>query len=110
MLCHWESGCDQITAVSPNCSVTCNLFFWTIDAWYPVQFCVLVPVVKTGNVSSIENYRAIALARILSKVLQLILLDCFQEYLATTEHQFGFKNKHCNINRGKLFVKQFLFI
>lgn len=80
------------------------------DAWCPAQSCVLVPVVKTGNVSNIENYRPIALARILSKVLQLILLDRFQEYLATTEHQFGFKNKHRTINRGKLFMKQFLFI
>lgn len=105
MLCHWETGCDPITAehlkyASHRTAVLpVHLIFWTIDAWRPAHFyaaCVLVPVVrnKTANISSIENHRPIALASILSKVAQLILLDCFQEYLATAEHQFGFKNKH----------------
>lgn len=57
---------------------------------------LLVPVIKdkTCKVSSIDNYRPIALASILSKVLEGILLDRLQEYVVTADNQFGFKNKH----------------
>ncbi len=57
---------------------------------------VLVPVVKdkTGKISSLENYRPIALASVLSKVLEQILLDRLQQYIVTTDNQFGFKSKH----------------
>uniref|UniRef100_A0A8C2IQZ7 Uncharacterized protein n=1 Tax=Cyprinus carpio TaxID=7962 RepID=A0A8C2IQZ7_CYPCA len=38
---------------------------------------LLVPVIKdkTGKISSIENYRLISLASVMSKVLEIILLD-----------------------------------
>ena len=41
---------------------------------------VLVPVVKdkTGKISSLENYRQIALASVLAKVLEQIILDRLQ--------------------------------
>ena len=57
---------------------------------------VLVPVIKdkTGKISSIENYRPIALASVLSKVLEQVLLDRLQQYVITTDNQFGFKSKH----------------
>lgn len=53
---------------------------------------LLVPVIKdkTCKVSSIDNYRPIALASI-SKVLERILLE---RHVKTTDNQFGFKNKH----------------
>ena len=56
---------------------------------------LLVPVVKnkTGKISSKENYRPIALASILSKVLEIIILDRISEYAVTTDNQFGFKSK-----------------
>ena len=57
---------------------------------------LLVPVVKekTGKISSIDNYRPIALASVLSKVLERILLERMQDYILTTDEQFGFKSKH----------------
>ncbi len=57
---------------------------------------LLVPVIKdkTGKISSTENYRPIALANILSKVFEHILMDGLKEYLVTTDNQFGFKRKH----------------
>lgn len=119
------------TAVSPV-----HLFFWTTDAWRPAQFYaarVLVPVVKnrTANVSGIENYRPIALASILSKVVRLILLgqntsthstDMCIYALKEVENTYRKKNSSMflcfldaskafdRINHGKLFMKQFPFI
>ena len=57
---------------------------------------LLVPVVKnkTGKLTSIDNYRPIALATIVSKVLEGILMERLNEYIATTDNQFGFKKKH----------------
>ena len=56
----------------------------------------LVPVIKdkAGKVGSMDNYRPIALASILSKVLERVLLDRLCEYIYTTDNQFGFKAKH----------------
>lgn len=56
---------------------------------------LLVPVIKdkTCKVTSIDNYRPIALASI-SKVLERILLERLQVHVKTTDNQFGFKNKH----------------
>ena len=56
----------------------------------------LVPVIKdkAGKVGSMDNYRPIALASILSKVLERVLLDRVSEFICTTDNQFGFKAKH----------------
>lgn len=56
----------------------------------------LVPVIKdkAGKIGSLDNYRPIALASILSKVLEKMLLDRLSEFIYTTENQFGFKAKH----------------
>ncbi len=56
----------------------------------------LVPVVKdkAGKISSLENYRPIALASIVSKVLESIMLDRISESIYSTDNQFGFKAKH----------------
>ena len=53
---------------------------------------LLIPVVQ--NKTSIDNYRPIALASILSKVLEGILMDRLAYYIASTDNQFGFKSKH----------------
>lgn len=53
---------------------------------------LLVPVVKdkTGKFSSVENDRPVALASVLSKVLESFSPDRRQEYILTTDDQFGF--------------------
>ena len=57
---------------------------------------LLVPVLKdkAGNVSCMDNYRSIALASILSKVVENILLDRVTGYLSFCDNQFGFKPNH----------------
>ena len=54
---------------------------------------ILVPVIKdkAGKVGSIDNYRPIALASVLSKELERILLDYLSYFILTTDYQFGFK-------------------
>ena len=57
---------------------------------------VLVPIIKNkcGNINVKENYRPIALASILSKVLELVILNRIEDFLITNDNQFGFKKGH----------------
>ena len=57
---------------------------------------VLVPIVKnkSASICSKSNYRPIALASIVSKVLEKIIYDRIAVYLTTCSNQFGFKAKH----------------
>ena len=54
---------------------------------------VLVPIIKdnTGRIDRIDNYRPIALASVVSKVVERILLDRISHFLETWSNQFGFK-------------------
>ena len=56
----------------------------------------IVPVVKnkSGNLSDSNNYRPIALATIVSKILESVLLIKWGEYLTSCDNQFGFKSSH----------------
>ena len=56
----------------------------------------IVPIIKNkcGSISSSNNYRPIALATIISKLLESILLMKCEEYLCTSANQFGYKKAH----------------
>ena len=56
---------------------------------------VLIPIIKDkkAKISSIDNYRPVAIASVVSKVVERILLDRLSEYLDTMGNQFGFKPK-----------------
>ena len=56
---------------------------------------VLVPVIKNKSrrINDSDNYRPIALASIVSKVAEKVILNRTSEFLLTTCNQFGFKNK-----------------
>ena len=56
----------------------------------------LVPIIKSksGLISSNDNYGPIAIASILSKVLELIILERIELFVYTHENQFGFKKQH----------------
>lgn len=49
---------------------------------------------KAGRMGSLDNYRPIALASIVSKVLERILLGRIQDLINSPDNQFGFKSKH----------------
>ena len=57
---------------------------------------VLVPIIKNkaGNVNSKNNYCPIALASVLSKLIEYIMLNRMDDLLTTTYNQFGFKKYH----------------
>lgn len=54
---------------------------------------IVIPVPKDVNkdLSSVDNYRPITLSPMISKVLELVLLNKFQRYLFSDKLQFGFK-------------------
>ena len=54
----------------------------------------IVPIVKnkSGNLSDSNNYRPIALAAIVSKILESVILIKCGEYLTSSDNQFGFKS------------------
>ena len=56
---------------------------------------LIVPVIKdkAGNINSKDNYRPIALASIVSKIVETIMLTRMETHLVTQANQFGFKNK-----------------
>ena len=57
---------------------------------------LIVPVIKdkAGNINAKDNYRPIALASIISKVVEMIMLNRMETFLLTQPNQFGFKKKH----------------
>jgi hypothetical protein len=56
----------------------------------------IIPVLKNkcGDITDQNNYRPIAITNVLSKVLELLILERCESYLYTTDNQFGFKRKH----------------
>ncbi len=58
---------------------------------------VLIPIIKDkkAKISSIDNYRPVAIASVVSKVVERILLDRLSEYMDTmgNQLQFSFKLK-----------------
>ena len=57
----------------------------------------LVPLLKNkaGNISDVNNYRAIALSNSISKLLEDVLLQSIKQYDTFDDmHQFGFKKQH----------------
>ena len=57
---------------------------------------IIVPLVKNkcGNLTDKNNYRPIVLSSITSKVFEHIILLRLEEYLCTTDNQFGFMSGH----------------
>ena len=54
---------------------------------------VLIPIIKDkkANINSIDNYRPVAIASVVLKVVERILLDRLSEYMDTISNQFGCK-------------------
>ena len=65
---------------------------------------VLVPVIKdkSGRINAKDNYRPIALASIVSEVVENILWDRMSMFLVTRPNQFGF-NFACYLDASKAF-------
>ena len=59
----------------------------------------IVPIVKNkwGNLSNSNNYRPMAIATVTSKVLESLNLVKCEEFLYTSDNQFGFKSGHSTV-------------
>ena len=57
---------------------------------------VIIPLLKckSKDPADVNNYRPIAIATALSKVLEKVLLSLLARYLWTADSQFGFKRAH----------------
>lgn len=57
---------------------------------------ILVPLLKDkkGDISAKNNYRPIAITNVMSKLLEILILQKYRNVLVTTDNQFGFKEKH----------------
>lgn len=56
----------------------------------------IIPLVKNkcGDLTNVQNYRPIAIASSVSKVLERCILNSCSDLLSTSDNQFGFKQKH----------------
>ena len=65
----------------------------------------IVPICKnkSGNMSDTSNYRPVAVATVVSKVLEHFILSNISIFLGTTDNQFGFKADHSTDQCSFLF-------
>ena len=62
---------------------------------------VLIPILKSSkcDITDPDNHRPIAVTCIMSKILQLVLLEKYRNCLLTTDNQFAFRKsnstEHC---------------
>ena len=53
----------------------------------------MLPLVKdsAGNIADAKNYRPISLTTVVSKLIELIILNRYESILISCDNQFGFK-------------------
>ena len=97
-----SAGPDGISAehlkyAGPKLVVLLSLLFnaMLIHGFLPndLMKCELIPVIKDlgGDLCSSDNYRPIAIASIVSKLFELVLLERMKSFIDTCDNQFGFK-------------------
>ena len=61
-----------------------------------LMLTMIVPIMKSknGDITSKGNYRPIAIATVISKILEMCIQKRLQEYLWTTDNQFAYKKGH----------------
>jgi len=68
-----------------------------IHGFVPTDFGngISIPLIKdkTGNINNMDNYRAITLSPVISKLFEMVILDISNDFLSTDSLQFGFKDK-----------------
>ncbi len=70
----------------------------------PQQFKIskVIPIFKSGQKTSMDNYRPISLLNVFSKILEKIVCNRLTTYLETnnliSKHQFGFRKDHSTIH------------
>ena len=66
--------------------------------YLPPSFCeaTIIPLVKSkiGDLTGVNNYRAIAISPAISKIFESILLCRIESHDDADDYQFGFKHHH----------------
>ena len=79
-----------------------------LHCYVPAEFGkgIIVPLIKNkcGDASSSDNYRAITLIPVISKLFERVILEMSQSYLQTEDTQFGFK-KHIGCTNAIFVVR-----
>ena len=90
---HLKNSSDKLSLLLSMCFTGFFVHGYLPDSMLTV---ILVPIIKNkaGDINSLNNYRPVALACILSKVIEYIMLDRLELYLLTNPNQFGFKKGH----------------
>ena len=67
---------------------------------------LIVPVFKSGNKSSVRNYRPISLLCTVSKVLEKLIYDIITQFVSSSisPSQFGFRPMHSSIQQLLVFL------
>ena len=88
---HLKFSNDKISTLIALCFTVCLSHSYLPTALIQTT---IVPIVKnkSGNLSDSNNYRPIALATIVSKILEFVILIKCGEYLSSSDNQFGFKS------------------
>ena len=57
---------------------------------------MIVPIVKdkSKDITRVDNYRPVAIVTVMSKLFELCILNRIENFIATSDYQFGFKRKH----------------
>lgn len=81
----------------PLCVILCNLFRAIIKLEHlPISLTrtVVVPICKDKqkDISNSNNYRPIALAPIIARLLEKVIHSLSEKYLYSSDHQMGFKS------------------
>ena len=90
---HLKFSNDKISILLALCFTVCLSHGYLPTALIETT---IVPIVKnkSGNLSDSNNYRPIALATIVSKILESVILIKCGEYLTSSDNEFGFKSCH----------------
>ena len=90
---HLKFSNDKISILIALCFTVCLSHVYLPTAMIETTI-VLIVKNKSGNLSDSNNYRPIALATIVSKIIESVILVKCGEYLTSSDNQFGFKSCH----------------
>ena len=85
----------MIVYQSQHCILTFVHNYLALHGYVPNDFAtgIIVPLIKdkSGDLSSVENYRPITLSPVISKIFESVLVIKYGEFLNVNDRQFGFK-------------------
>ena len=89
---HLKYASKELPYLLSMCITSCFSHGYLPESMFSV---IIAPVIKdkAGNINTKDNHRPIALASIISKVVEIIMLNHMETYLITQHNQFGFKKR-----------------